>query len=140
MSAVDSREWAYLRVALVVVAVLVVADLVVWKVHDWRHPPPTRLASAIRCFEVEKGVLVTVPAGDPLSASAAGGSLRTTVEGNGVIVALAGSEEQAQSLERTYRDVGGDLSGRLERRGRTVYLWDRPSSPTQRQTTYDCQY
>ena len=140
MSAVDVREWTYLRAALVVVAVLVVADVVAWKVHDLRNPPPTRLESAVRCFEAEKGVLVKVPAGDPLSASAAAGSLRTTVEGNGVIVVLAGSEEQARALEQTYRNVGGDLSGRLERRGRTVYLWDRPSSPTQRQTTYDCQY
>jgi hypothetical protein len=140
MSAVGAREWTYLRAALVVVAVLAVADVAAWKVHDWRHPPPTRLESTVRCFEGEKGVLVTVPAGDPLSASAAGGSLRTTVEGNGVIVVLAGSEEQARKLEQTYRDVGGDLSGRLERRDRTVYLWDRPSSPTQRQATYDCQY
>jgi hypothetical protein len=140
MSAVDTREWTYLRAALAVVAVLVVADLVAWKVHDWRHPPPTRLASTLRCLEVEKGLLVTVPAGDPLSATATDGSLRTTAEGNGVIVALAASEEQARKLEETYRNVGGDLAGRLERRDRTVYLWDRPSSPTQRQVMYECQY
>lgn len=140
MSRVDPREWPYLRVALLAVAAFVIADVIVWKVHDWRHPPPTRLASTIRCLESEKGLPVTVPAGDPLSATAADGSLRTTVEGNGVIVALAGSEEEARKLEQAYRNVGGDLTRRLERRGRTVYLWDRPSSPTQRQGTYDCQY
>ena len=140
MTGVDAREWPFLRVALVVVLVLAIADVVVWKVHDWRNPPPTRLESAVRCFEFEKGLLVTVPAGDPLSSTAAAGSLRTTVEGNGVIVALAGSERQAKTLEHAYRNVGGELTGRLERRGRTVYLWDRPSSPTQRQATYDCQY
>ena len=100
MSGVDPREWPFLRVALLAVAVLAAADVVAWKVHDWRHPPPTRLASAVRCFEGEKGLLVTVPAGDPLSATAADGSLRTTVEGNGVIVALAGSDEQARKLEQ----------------------------------------
>lgn len=129
-----------MRAALVVVALLVLADLVVWKVHGWRHPPPSRLESTVRCFEDEKRLLVAVPAGDPLSATAEAGSLRTTVEGNGVIVALAGSQKQARKLEKEYRDVGGDLSGRLERRDRTVWLWDGPSSPTQRQAAYDCQY
>ena len=43
-------------------------------------------------------------------------------------------------LEQSYRAVGGDLTGRLERRGRSVFVWKFVSSPTQRQTMYDCQY
>lgn len=140
MSAVDARDWPYLRVALAVVAVLAVGEVVAWKVHDWRYPPPTRLESTLRCLESEKGLLVTAPAGDPISATATDGSVRTTVEGNGVIIALAGDEEQARKLERSYHAVGGALSGRLEQRGNNVFLWEGPSSPTQRQTTYDCQY
>jgi hypothetical protein len=29
---------------------------------------------------------------------------------------------------------------RLEVRGRTVYLWERPPSPTQRQALFNCTY
>jgi hypothetical protein len=140
MNAVETREWTYLRAALVVVAVLAVADVAAWKVHDWRNPPPTRLASTIRCLETEKGLPVTLPAGDPLADSAGGGSLKTTVEGNVVTVALASSDGEALRIERYYRAVGGDLTDRLERRGSTVYLWRFTSSPTQRQAMYECQY
>jgi hypothetical protein len=136
----DSRDWTVVRIGLAVVALVVVADLVVWAVHDHRHPGLTRLEATIACLRDEKHVAVQVPAGDPLSATAGAGSLRTTVEGNGVIVALASSGAQAQRLGAAYDAVGGDLTGRLEVRGETVYLWDRVASPTQRQTLYDCQY
>ena len=136
----DRREWPYLRVALGVVALIVVADVVGWKVHDVRHPRPTRLELSVKCLNNEKGVATVVPAGDPLADSAGAGSLRTTIEGNDVSVALASSQEQAARIERYFRLVGGDLEGRLERRDRTVYRWKFRSSPTQRQTMYDCQY
>jgi hypothetical protein len=85
-------------------------------------------------------VAVVVPAGDPLADSAGKGSLKTTIEGNEVTVALASSQKQAVTIERYYHQVGGALRGRLERRDRTVYLWRFRSSPTQRQAMYDCQY
>ena len=105
-----------------------------------KGPAPTRLEQALRCLHDEKGVATIVPAGDPLADSAGDGSFRTTIEGNEVTVVLGASEEQAATIERSYRAVGGDLTGRLERRSDTVYLWEFESSPTQRQTMYDCQY
>jgi hypothetical protein len=87
-----------------------------------------------------KGLVATVPAGDPISNAASAGSLRVTVEGSEVIVSLAKSEEEAVRIEGDYRAIGGNLGGRLERRGRSVFLWQGVASPAQRQAMYDCQY
>ena len=143
MSAAPDRvEWLLIRGGLVVVAVIMVAVAASWKVRDIRSSPaPTRLELVTRCLNGEKGVATTAtPKDDPLAASAGDGSFATTIEGNAVTVSLAGSEEQAAYIERTYRAVAGDLTGRLERRGKTVYLWRYTSSPTQRQAMYDCEY
>ena len=140
MSEPDRLEWLYLRIALAVVALGVVAIVVVWKVHDIVHPRPTGLELTVFCLMDNHGVVAVVPAGDPLADSAGRGSLKATVEGNDVTVALASSEKEAARIEGYYRSVAGDLEGRLERRGRTVYLWRFSSSPTQRQAMYDCQY
>jgi hypothetical protein len=141
MSAASDRlEWVYLRLAFVLVGVLVVADIGAWKVHDVAHPRPTRLERTVFCLSDNKGVIATVPAGEPVADSARAGSLRATIEGNEVTAALAKSESEAMKLEQYYRAVGGDLTGRLERRGRSVFVWKFVSSPTQRQAMYDCQY
>lgn len=137
----EAIERRLVQAGLAVVALVMVAVGVGWKVHDVRKgPAPTRLELTLRCLNGEKGLATIVPAGDPLADSAGDGSLRTTVEGNEVAVVLGASEEQAARIERSYRAVGGDLSGRLERRSDTVYLWKFESSPTQRQTMYDCRY
>lgn len=135
----DPREWRFLRLALVVVALVFAADAAAWGLHDRSHPPPTRLGSSVSCL-VQHGVTPVVPAGDPLADSTADGSFRAVIEGNGVTVALASSDEETARIARYYRDVGGDLAGRLDRRLRTVYLWQFKASPTQRQTMYDCEY
>lgn len=135
----DPREWLYLRIALGAVALIVVAVLVGWKVNDIVHPRATRLELTVDCL-TGRGVVPIVPTGDPLAESASAGALKATIEGNDVTVALAGSQKQAIKIEGYYRAVGGDLEGRLERRDRSVYLWAFPSSPTQRQAMYDCQY
>jgi hypothetical protein len=136
----DGLEWAYLRIALAVVALIVVADVAAWKVRDIAHPRPTRLERTVFCLKDNKGVVAIVPAGDPVGDTARAGSLRATIEGNGVTLALAKSEEEAVKIERDYRAVGSDLEGRLERRGFSVFLWQGVASPTQRQAMYDCQY
>ena len=136
----DGLEWLYLRIALGVVALIVVADLGVWKVHDIRYPRPTRLERTVSCLEGRKGLVPVVPAGDPISNTAGAGSLRVTVEGSEVIVSVARSGDEAARIERNYRAVGGNVEGRLERRGRYVFLWQGIATPTQRQTMYDCQY
>lgn len=137
----DRLEWLSVRAALCVTALILIADVVGWKVYEAaQSAPPTRLELSLRCLNDEKGVATVVPAGDPVSGTAGAGSLRTTIEGNGVVVALASTEEQAITIERYYHRVGGELRGRLERRDHTVYLWDGVASPTQRQAMYDCQY
>ena len=135
----DSREWLYLRIALGVVAAIVVAVLVGWKVNDIVHPRATRLELTVDCL-TRRGVVPIVPSGDPLADSAGRGSLKVTIEGNDVTVALASSKKAAAKLAGYYRAVGGELEGRLEHRDRSVYLWAFVSSPTQRQAMYDCQY
>lgn len=138
----DTLEWRFLRIALGAVALIMVSVLAGWKVHDLREPTPlTRLQLSVRCLHEEKGIAsVVVPAGDPLADSAGDGSFKTKVEGNPVTVALASSEAEAVKLERYYRNLSGGLARRLERRYKTVYLWMFTSSPSQRQTMYDCQY
>jgi hypothetical protein len=136
----EGSEWTYLRIALGVVLVVMIADVVAWKVHDLVYPRPTRLERTVFCLKDNKGVLATVPAGDPIADSAKAGSLRATIETNRVTLALAKSEGEAEKIERDYRAVGTNLEGRLERRGRSVFLWERVASPTQRQGMYDCQY
>lgn len=140
MSPPDPREWLYLRIALGAVALIAVADVVAWKVHETIYPPPTRLEQTVRCLKDEMGVEAVVPAGDPLSATAGDGSFRATVQGNGLIVALASTVEEASAIESNYRRVGGELTGRLERRDRTVYLWESPSLESQRRAMSECRY
>jgi hypothetical protein len=136
----DPREWRFLRLSLVVVALVVVADAAAWQLHDRSHPSsPGRLESSVNCLR-QNGLPPVVPAADPLARSAGDGSFQTVAEGNGVSVALASSESEAKKIARYYRSLGGDVRGRLERRARTVYLWQFPSTPTQRQRLYDCQY
>ena len=66
----------------------------------------------------------------------------TRVEGNGVHVAIARSEDEARELADAYLATGRKIELRLDVRGRVVYVWEAPRepSPTQRQTMYDCWY
>jgi hypothetical protein len=136
----DRQEWRYLQIALGILALIAVAEIAGWKVHDIAHPRPTRLERFVFCLKDNDRAAVVVPAGDPISATAGAGSFRTRIEGNGVTVALASSVEQAIEIERNYHAIGGELRGRLERRDRTVYLWEGSAEPTQRQAMYDCDY
>ena len=131
-------EWAYLRAGLAVVAVLVAAALVSWGVQTAVYEDPA-FERMQRCLVNEKLVAVE-PATDPIARSAELGALRTVIETNGVTVSVAASRSGAERLADAYRSVGGDLGARVELRGRTVYLWDREPSPTQRQTLFDCTY
>ena len=140
MSVDAAREWRMLLGGFAVVALVGIGGVITWGVHDLVTDEPTRLELAVRCLTGELGLPVVVPAGDPLADSAGDGSLKTTIEGNEVTVALASSDEQAIKIAGYYRSLGNPAAGRLERRGRTVFLWKFESSPTQRQHAYDCQY
>jgi hypothetical protein len=139
MSAVADWEWRYLRGALVAVAALVTLQIGGWLVYRVVHEETPPLSETIRCLTREK-LLELTPATDPIAASARDGWVATRVEGNGVHVAIARSTSEAERLVDLYRSVAGELEGRLERRGKVVYLWEGVSSPTQRQTMYDCHY
>ena len=133
-------EWAFLRGGLLAVAALCVAALVEWGVYSVVHEGPDPAASITTCLVAERGFAVTT-ARDPIAQSAELGALRTTVETNGVTIVVAKDSERAESIVAAYRSVAGNLEeGRLERRGRLVYLWDRPASPTQRQALFNCEY
>ncbi len=133
-----SAEWKYLRGGFVVVALLVTAALVGWGVQTavWEDPA---FEETTRCLVNEKSAAVETTR-DPIARSADLGALDTVIETNHVTVSVASSSERAERIVESYRSVAGELGERLELRGRTVYLWERPPSPTQRQTLFDCTY
>jgi hypothetical protein len=131
-------EWVFLRAGLLAVAALVLAALVGWGAHTIVYDDPGFQQMA-KCLVNEKGARLETPR-DPIASSAELGALRTVVETNGVTASVAADASGARRIAEAYRSVAGDLGERLELRGRTVYLWDRPPSPTQRQTMFDCTY
>jgi hypothetical protein len=131
-------EWASLRVGLLGVGLLIVLALAGWGVETATYED-RGYSELRRCLVDEKGAVVDETT-DPIAETAELGALRTVIETNGVTVSVASSQERAERIAANYGSVGGDLGERLELRGRTVFLWDRPPSPTQRQTLYDCTY
>jgi hypothetical protein len=134
-----STEWAYLRAGLLAVATLLAAAVAGWRVHDAVHDEPTAYDLMTKCLRNEKGVVLHQTR-DPVARSARQGAFAAVIETNGVTVSVAREPREAERLAAAYRAVGGELGTRLELRGRTVYLWERPPSPTQRQTLFDCTY
>jgi hypothetical protein len=139
MTAASDWEWRYLRGALGALAVVVALQIGGWLVYRAVHEETPPLSETIRCLTREK-LLELVTATDPIAASARGGWVATRVEGNGVHAAIAHSTSEAERLVGLYKSVAGELTGRLERRGKVVYIWEGVASPTQRQTMYDCHY
>jgi hypothetical protein len=138
---ISSREWEwpYLRGALIALGALLVLQVAGWLVYRVVHEETPPLQETIRCLTREKLLELTAET-DPIAATAERGWVATRVEGNGVHVAIAGSTDEAERIVDLYRSVAGELEGRLERRGEVVYLWEAVSTPTQRQTMYDCHY
>lgn len=137
------EEWRYLRVACAFVALLVAAELVGWLVYRSRPHGPSALEHTETCLRREKLLPVEPVVDDPIASSARGGALATRVEGNGVHLAIARSDAEAQELADEYlRTAGRGIEQRLEVRGRVVYVWEqaREPTPTERQTMYDCWY
>jgi hypothetical protein len=131
-------EWRFLQAGLAVVGALVAAALVGWAVQTARYED-TGFQELRRCLIEEKGAPVTATR-DPIARNAKLGALDTVLETNRVTVAVAADEEGAQHIAANYRAVADDLGARLELRGRTVYLWEREPSPTQRQALFECTY
>jgi hypothetical protein len=137
VEAVRDVEWSYLRWALALVGIVLVVWVVGWAIHDATVEEETTYDRLVRCLVNEKRAALSAPR-DPVAANADLGAVRTTIETNGVTVSVSSSPERAVEVAAAYRAVAGDLEGRLEQRGTAVYLWDRPASPTQRQTLFDC--
>ena len=143
MSGPHVEEWRYLRVAFAFVAVVVVAEVTGWLVYRSVHRGPTPLELTEKCLRREKLLVIEPVAGDEIARKATGGAIGTRVEGNGVHVAIAKSDEEARELADAYlRTSGRRIDLRLDVRGRVIYVWELPRtpSPTQRQTMYDCWY
>jgi hypothetical protein len=135
-------EWRYLRVACALVVVLVVAQFAGWVVYRSVHHDPSALELTEKCLRREKLLPIESIGVDPIASTAHGGALATRVEGNGVQVVIATSDEEAEELATTYLMTGRKIELRLDVRGRVLYVWELPRlpSPTQRQTMYDCWY
>jgi hypothetical protein len=131
-------EWAFLRLGFAAVGLLVVAALVGWAIETARYDDPG-FRELRRCLVEERGAPVEATR-DPIARSAELGALDTVIETNRVTVAVAGDAKKAERIASNYRSVADDLGERLEVRGRTVYLWERPPSPTQRQALFNCTY
>ena len=131
-------DWVFLRAGLVAVGVLVVAALVGWAAQTARYEDPG-YDKLRRCLVEEKGARVAETR-DPVARSAELGALDTVIETNPVTIAVADDEKEPSGSSPTTESVAGNLGPRLELRGRTVYLWQRPPSPTQRQALFDCTY
>lgn len=132
------NEWVFLRAGFAAVGVLVVAALVGWAVQTARYEDPG-FRELTRCLVEGRGAPVAATR-DPIARSAELGALDTVIETNRVTVAVAGDAKEAERIASNYRSVAADLGERLEVRGRTVYLWERPPSPTQRQALFNCTY
>lgn len=124
------------RHGLVVALLLVLVQLTVASAWSLSRDDRTALELTRRCLEREKGASVAATRGDPVAASAGGGSLTAVVEGGLVTISVARSEAEVARLRAAYAGAGA----RLDVHGRYVALWLRAPSPTQRQTTYDCAY
>ena len=140
MSNARDWEWRYLRRALVAIAAVLALEVAGWLVHRAVHEETPPLELTARCLTREKMLEVQPTTNDPIAATASSGSVATRVEGNGVHVAITGSKSEAERLFGYYTSVGGELTGKLEQRGKVVYLWEGVATPTQRQTMYDCFY
>jgi hypothetical protein len=127
------------RLGLLAALVVVLAQLCIASAWSLTHDDPTVLGLTRRCLEREKGLTVEATTGDPIAASASGGTLRTEIEGGLVTISIAGSQAEADRLLAAYA-AAGDTPPRLDAHGRYIALWLRDPSPTKRQVTYDCAY
>ena len=132
----ERRAVGFAALGLAVLAVLWVAG---WAIREGTDEDATQLALVVGCLEREYGLDVVVPAGDPLADSAPGGALRTTVDGNDVVVSLWDSvEDAAQTIETYARLTPESLEGRGVPRGQRAVLWAEPATGPQSTLLYNC--
>ena len=136
----DPREWRYLVVAMLVLSVLACAWVLGWAVREARDVDPTAIGLLSTCLEDERGLRLTSPSGDPLADSAPRGSLRTTIDGNEVVVSIWSDNDAALETVRTYaRLTPENLDLRAVARGPFANLWAAPPTGSQEPALYDCE-
>ena len=133
-------EQRALAVSAVALAVLAVVSVGGWAVREGTDEDPSRLSLTIGCLEREHGLEVVTPSGDPLADSAPGGALRTTIDGNQVVVSIWDHEDEAAETLETYaRLTPESLEGRALAAGRFANLWGEPVTDEQVRVLYGCE-
>jgi hypothetical protein len=131
-------ETRYVLLGVAAVASLLVLQLVGGWIRQAVVDEPSHLELVEKCL-TERSVPFEPATGDFVAQSADRGALRTTVEGNGVTIALGGSERDAERVFESYASVAEpDLGARLDRHRKVVFLWDAPPSVPQRDFAYLC--
>jgi hypothetical protein len=131
------RRW-FTIAALVVVGLLAI-QVVAGYVREATSDEPSYLEKVQICL-TERATPFDLAVEDPIALSADRGALRTTVEGNGVTVALGSSENDAEGVYTAYSAVlpAEETQARLDRRRKVVFLWDAEPSQAQRDFMYLC--
>jgi hypothetical protein len=130
------RRW--LLVGLVAAFFLLVAQLVGGTVRTAVTHQPSALERVETCLR-ERSTPYEAVAGDPVAESAGHGTLRTTVQGNALTVALGSSESDAHRIYDDYTSVmtSADQS-LLDLHRRVVFLWAKAPTQSQRDFAYLC--
>jgi hypothetical protein len=135
---VERVEARYVVIAVAAVASLLVFQVLGGWIRETTSDEPSFLELVQTCL-TERDVPFAPVSDDFVALTADRGALRTTVEGNGLTIALGGSERDAQRVYESYASVAaGDVSTRLERRRKVVFLWDEPPSAAQRDFAILC--
>jgi hypothetical protein len=137
-AAVERVEARYVVIAVAAVASLLVLQVLGGWIREATSDEPSFLELVQTCL-TERDVPFSPVSEDFVALTADRGALRTTVEGNGLTIALGGSERDAQRVYESYAAVAaGDVGARLERRRKVVFLWDEPPSVAQRDFAILC--
>lgn len=131
------RRWVLVGVAVAVSLLCVqVAGGVVRNVVS---PEQSFLEKVQTCL-VERATPFEQADDDPIASSAGRGALRTTVDGNAVVVALGRSEDDAARVYDAYAAVAtaGVVETLLDRRRKVVFLWEREPTAAQREFMVLC--
>jgi hypothetical protein len=131
------RRWV--TIGVVLVGSLLAAQAAGGLVREAVTDEPTYLELVQTCL-TERDTPFEQVGGDLVAESAERGALRTTVDGNGVTVALGGSERDAARVRAAYASVTTEdvVRTRLEQRRKVVLLWDSPPTAAQRDFIYLC--
>ena len=104
MSERSHAERRWIRIGVVVATALLCLQLAAGVVRRSVSDVPSRLELVQTCL-VERSTPFASVSDDLIARSATRGSLRTRVDGNGLTIALAGSESEAQRLVDAYAMV-----------------------------------